>query len=45
MGNLCQTAKEISQKGMNTAAYSENSFGITKDKIFEREKCFNFPDM
>ena len=37
--------KKIPTHGMNTAAYSENSFGITKDEIFQREKCFNFPDM
>ena len=37
--------QRIPTYGMNTAAYSEQSFGITKDKIFQREKCFNFPDM
>ena len=37
--------RKLPTHGMNTAAYSENSFGITKDEIFEREKCFNFPDM
>ena len=37
--------RKIPTHGMNTAAYSENSFGITKDEIFQREKCFNFPDM
>ena len=37
--------QKIPTHGMNTAAYSEQSFGITKDEIFQREKCFNFPDM
>ena len=37
--------KKSPTHGINTAADSENSFGITKDEIFEREKCFNFPDM
>ena len=37
--------KKLPTHGMNTAAYSENSFGITKDDLSEREKCFNFPDM
>ena len=37
--------QRIPTHGMNTAAYSEQSFGITKDEIFQREKCFNFPDM
>ena len=37
--------QKIPTHGMNTAAYSEQSFGITKDEIFQREKCYNFPNM